>query len=213
MSCVFLTLRIVPEQLGTDNFLLKVTPRAQIKPNLWPTRLSICNSKQSHHATTPTMSTAVHHLAEMHRQTEFTTIENCASYFEITTPSDQFFRYIPNSYYTWRLFEYSLLINNPGSETNTYSSCRAFGNIKRRSTHLPKRKKYENAGFVKQISSAASVHRHSFGSASGKPLVPHIKGSSSLQEERQEREKDYNNKVEARAWLKVFYHKFTIITH
>jgi hypothetical protein len=34
MSYVFLTLRIVPEQLGTDNFLLKVTPRAQIKPNL-----------------------------------------------------------------------------------------------------------------------------------------------------------------------------------
>lgn len=45
---------------------------------------------------------------------------------------------------------------------------------------LPSRNKYERILFLKHMSSAASTQRASFASIDGKPLNPHISGSSNL---------------------------------
>lgn len=47
-------------------------------------------------------------------------------------------------------------------------------------TNIPSRKKYESTVFLKQISSAVSTHRANFAFNVGKPLNPHISGSSNL---------------------------------
>lgn len=46
--------------------------------------------------------------------------------------------------------------------------------------HLPSRKKQDSTVFLKQMSSAASTHRANFALNMGKPLNPHITGSSNL---------------------------------
>lgn len=51
---------------------------------------------------------------------------------------------------------------------------------KKKKKYIPSRKKYAKTEFLKQMSSAARTHRASLASVVGKPLKPHMSGSSNL---------------------------------